>query len=214
VLELLEYRQAVGRHRGDPVSQLLRDRGLSPEASAEPSPSREAVRERERDKESPPPESPPEHAVFDVDRFSPDAVDTWRRAQTREGEHAPDEVGAGWEYRHPVSRPSEHHTLPFVLNRTLMFQAPPPIHTSGARYRTRVGHRLAKFGPSEKEARRMLLEREAQHLTPDQREVWLLRTRDGMSYKQIAAELGVTITTVRERLRRAREALRRQLQDR
>jgi RNA polymerase sigma-70 factor (ECF subfamily) len=47
----------------------------------------------------------------------------------------------------------------------------------------------------------------------DQRSVIVLREVDGMSYDDIAFSLGVAVGTVKSRLTRARQTLRRQLQE-
>ena len=47
----------------------------------------------------------------------------------------------------------------------------------------------------------------------EQRTVVVLREVDGLSYKEIASSLGVTVATIKSRLMRARQTLRRDLRD-
>jgi len=115
--------------------------------------------------------------------------------------------GDPWNWR-PPEEASERATIPIVLGNQLFFQRPPTVHPkTGASYRPRPGPRRRKLGLTEREAgRRALLEVAAQ-LTPEQRDVFLLQA-DGYKYPEIAGKLGISITTVRERMRRARERLR------
>jgi RNA polymerase sigma-70 factor (ECF subfamily) len=53
---------------------------------------------------------------------------------------------------------------------------------------------------------------EVARLTPDAREILELRYRDGLSYAEVAARLGVPTSTVRGRIYEARRALRRRLE--
>jgi len=52
-----------------------------------------------------------------------------------------------------------------------------------------------------------------QHLVPEQREVLLLVSIEGLSYREIAAVLGIPAGTVMSRLHRGRQELRKQLSD-
>ena len=65
-------------------------------------------------------------------------------------------------------------------------------------------------------ARKQMAERlwsALEHLPFDQRTVVVLREIDGLSYDEIAFSLGVAIGTIKSRLTRARQALRRELRE-
>jgi RNA polymerase sigma-70 factor (ECF subfamily) len=71
-------------------------------------------------------------------------------------------------------------------------------------------------GPQERllsEDRNALVRRAVEQLPPDLREVIVLRELEGLSYKEIAAIIGVPMGTVMSRLSRARERLRSSLAD-
>lgn len=92
------------------------------------------------------------------------------------------------------------HWLPYINGRKL----DNPIHVKRARPVTYSG----KGQALKRKNIELDLQSLAARLTPEQREPLLLQVLEGLSYAVIAAQLGVTITTVRERLRAARARLR------
>lgn len=56
------------------------------------------------------------------------------------------------------------------------------------------------------------IERALEHLTPEQREAFVLRHVDGKSYEEMAALLGTGVDALKMRVYRARDALRQQLE--
>lgn len=59
---------------------------------------------------------------------------------------------------------------------------------------------------------REAIERALDHLTPEQREAFVLRHIDGKSYEEMAALLGTGVDALKMRVYRARDALRQQLE--
>jgi DNA-binding CsgD family transcriptional regulator len=80
-----------------------------------------------------------------------------------------------------------------------------PVHVRGARYRQPGRGHAPKRDVLSEDLRRIV---GAAKLTPEQLAPLELQTR-GLTYEEIAEQLEVSITTVRERLRRARDAIRR-----
>jgi DNA-directed RNA polymerase specialized sigma24 family protein len=70
-------------------------------------------------------------------------------------------------------------------------------------------------GPEALHARNVLLEELASHSTapPEQRAVFVAHELEGRSFKEMAAETGVSVNTLLSRKRYAVQALRERLQD-
>jgi RNA polymerase sigma-70 factor (ECF subfamily) len=52
------------------------------------------------------------------------------------------------------------------------------------------------------------LERALQHLTPEQREVFVLKHMEGLAYEEIAGVTGATVASLKMRMHRAYDRLR------
>jgi RNA polymerase sigma-70 factor (ECF subfamily) len=61
--------------------------------------------------------------------------------------------------------------------------------------------------------RRVMLERAIMSLGPDKREVFILRERQGLSFKETARVLGIPVNTAKSRMRYALQDLRQYLED-
>ncbi len=77
----------------------------------------------------------------------------------------------------------------------------------------KLSDRLASSNPSPEECaasaeRQRVLEDAITALDPDKREVFLLRERQGLSFKEIAAALDIPVNTAKSRMRYALEGLR------
>ena len=68
-------------------------------------------------------------------------------------------------------------------------------------------------GGAETAERRRALQLALLELTPDQREVFVLKHMDGLSYEQIAARLSTSVPSLKMRMHRAYDRLREQLRD-
>ncbi|HXF96922.1 MAG TPA: sigma-70 family RNA polymerase sigma factor [Gemmatimonadales bacterium] len=68
-------------------------------------------------------------------------------------------------------------------------------------------------GAVERAERRRILQEALLKLTPDQREVFVLKHLEGMSYDEIAAILGATVPSLKMRMHRAYDRLREELKD-
>ena len=85
-------------------------------------------------------------------------------------------------------------------------------------HRSALGERLAGPGNSDPSSEVLRKERKAavqeaiSQLAADQKQVVLLRDMEGMSYEEIADLLEIPVGTVRSRLHRAREELKRRLE--
>ena len=68
-------------------------------------------------------------------------------------------------------------------------------------------------GPVEDRERRRAVQRALMELTPEQREVFVLKHVDGLSYQEIAERIGGTVASLKMRMHRAYDRLREQLKD-
>ncbi len=69
-------------------------------------------------------------------------------------------------------------------------------------------------GAVETAERRQALQRALLELTPEQREVFVLKHVEGLSYDEIATRVGTTVPSLKMRMHRAYDRLREQLKDR
>ena len=69
-------------------------------------------------------------------------------------------------------------------------------------------------GEMETAERRRALQRALLELTPEQREVFVLKHVEGLSYDEIAARVGTSVPSLKMRMHRAYDRLREQLKDR
>ena len=69
-------------------------------------------------------------------------------------------------------------------------------------------------GEMETAERRRALQRVLLELTPEQREVFVLKHVEGLSYDEIAARVGTSVPSLKMRMHRAYDRLREQLKDR
>jgi hypothetical protein len=74
---------------------------------------------------------------------------------------------AGWEYRPPHPRPSEHADLELVVNGRLTYQQRPPVHVSGSAPGSAQDTRRLVRGITEAEAQRQALREAARGLPRD-----------------------------------------------
>ena len=63
-------------------------------------------------------------------------------------------------------------------------------------------------GEYEQVERAHALERALQHLTPEQREVFVLKHTEGLAYEEIAGITGATVASLKMRMHRAYDRLR------
>ncbi len=63
-------------------------------------------------------------------------------------------------------------------------------------------------GAYEQVERAQALERALQHLTPEQREVFVLKHMEGLAYEEIAGVTGATVASLKMRMHRAYDRLR------
>ena len=63
-------------------------------------------------------------------------------------------------------------------------------------------------GAYEQVERARALERALQHLTPEQREVFVLKHTEGLAYEEIAGITGATVASLKMRMHRAYDRLR------
>jgi len=63
-------------------------------------------------------------------------------------------------------------------------------------------------GAYEQVERAHALERALQHLTPEQREVFVLKHMEGLAYEEIAGVTGATVASLKMRMHRAYDRLR------
>jgi RNA polymerase sigma-70 factor (ECF subfamily) len=107
----------------------------------------------------------------------------------------PDQVGA-WLFRILANRCRDHLRSP--RRRDIPLQALPDI----------PGDRV---DPSDAAARaevRGRLQAALDELTPEQREAFVMRHLEGLSYEEIAAVMNLSVAALKMRVHRAREALR------
>lgn len=118
--------------------------------------------------------------------------------------NAKPEASDPWNFRLPGHR-SLQRDEPIVVDGRLLYQQAPPVHAKRApqgRGRTPKTIRVVELGQDVYDLLR------ATGATAVQRQVLQLQA-EGYSYAEIAGQLGISETTVRERLRRARQRLAR-----
>ena len=112
----------------------------------------------------------------------------------------PDQVGA-WLFRILSNRCRDHLRSPRrrdiplqVLPELATHRADPSDDAARAEVRTRLGAAL-------------------EQLTPEQREAFVMRYLEGLSYEEIAAVMNLSVAALKMRVHRAREALRALLEE-
>ncbi len=68
-------------------------------------------------------------------------------------------------------------------------------------------------GPLEQDERRRALQQALLELTPEQREVFVLKHVEDLSYEEIAGRLGASVPSLKMRMHRAYDRLRERLKD-
>lgn len=126
--------------------------------------------------------------------------DCARELRQKGGELHDNVTGVGEDGRSPKgAEPWEWRPFREMLDNDgniVIDQPPPPVH-------------VARATPKATTSKGLPLDRvDTSQLTTDQRRALELQLQ-GHDYESIGAELGISVTTVRERLRRARAALRR-----
>ena len=107
----------------------------------------------------------------------------------------PDQVG-GWLFRILANRCRDHLRSP--RRRDIPLQVLPDIPER-------------RSDPSDEAARaeiRGRLQAALERLTPEQREAFVMRHLEGLSYEEIAAVMNLSVASLKMRVHRAREALR------
>lgn len=107
----------------------------------------------------------------------------------------PDQVGA-WLFRILANRCRDHLRSP--RRRDIPLQVLPDI----------PGRREDPSDAAAQAELRTRLDAALQQLTPEQREAFVMRHMEGLSYEEIAAVMNLSVASLKMRVHRAREALR------
>ncbi len=97
-----------------------------------------------------------------------------------------------------------------AVNMTINYLKKEAKHRDVVEYDDAVGVSWVRpeiYGRADQEHHEFLVNKLLRALTPEQRVCVILRNIEGLTYEEIARELGVNMNTVRSRLKRAREKL-------